>query len=429
MPLIVEDCRFWGWLPVDPDTYVIVVGASVCFDPPRVGEIRTNCPGLSVRMIVVDVAKYLQVNVSPALKEFSIGATQTVSGAISWTDDAPWPWGAEIASVTLTVGGVSVPVTWTTNGNSLSFSAEFPTPCEAVPVALHICWAGGYCQDIPLGLKEGYEIVRRQTWRSHGAFYANVSGNPCPSGESRYGEVQSWEASWFDMPCNGNTTNAIRETGEFGYEACLRQIPPQKPRDRPWGPTTRTVEYVAYPDRGFALDDSRLQWSGADSFYDGFYLEEGSIRFRAPRKYGKDTTVLFTLEGVYCSTNLNLVKLWGHAPLEADDGTWWAGGTLTYLVTVDGGKEYTIDKDSFEWPATFQSWEGGSLYEHRLSFTGFHNQDVKASLSIYVRQPYPGTRQIVNLIERNAGHTSWQLSLSVRSNCRNSPGWPLRICE
>ena len=126
------------------------------------------------------------------------------------------------------------------------------------------------------------------------------------------------------------------------------------------------------------------------------YNRDAGLRFIAPRQYGTNTTVIFTFEGVDyrrpggISPDLSQVKFRGQDPIAYSN----EAQSVSYLLTVDGGREYMLCPDDFEWPAfsdpetvnytdtdtncyalVRSSFLVGSYAEdmHWLSWTDFHN--------------------------------------------------------
>jgi len=89
-----------------------------------------------------------------------------------------------------------------------------------------------------------------------------------------------------------------------------------------------------------------------------------------------NTAVLFTFEGMEYSRpngtalDLSQVRFRGQDPLTYSN----AVKRVSYLLTVDGGKEYTINQDDFQWPAfsqnnldSYSSTETGSEVVSRIA--------------------------------------------------------------
>jgi len=119
--------------------------------------------------------------------------------------------------------------------------------------------------------------------------------------------------------------------------------------------------------------------------------DRAELTFRAPRQYGTNTSVLFTFDGVDYERPrdsqtgvfieplaLSQVRFWGQPPVAWSNET----QTVTYLISVDGGREYAINQDSFEWPQrTYlrELWGGAGPVlvtedVHWMQVTNFHNQ-------------------------------------------------------
>jgi hypothetical protein len=139
--------------------------------------------------------------------------------------------------------------------------------------------------------------------------------------------------------------------------------------------------------------------------YEGPLVERskamGALEFRVPRQYDTNTTVILTFEGVDYSRrpgtplDLNQIKFRGQEPLAYSNEV----KTVSFLLTMDGGRKYTVSQDNFEWPAdqiTSQpnsyffdprcqlrysdraSWQSitSTKEMHSLSWTNFHNQPL-----------------------------------------------------
>jgi hypothetical protein len=130
------------------------------------------------------------------------------------------------------------------------------------------------------------------------------------------------------------------------------------------------------------------------------YCYTGNIRFRAPRQYAPNTTVIFTFEGVDyrrrdgVPLDLSQLKFCKQNPIAYDNSL----RTVSYLLTVDGGGTNTISERDFQWPPdqqfhhetysyvnpdpnpcrlwTISKHFAGSWTEdmHWLSWTNFHNE-------------------------------------------------------
>jgi hypothetical protein len=173
-----------------------------------------------------------------------------------------------------------------------------------------------------------------------------------------------------------------------GFGQCFHDMPEWSDFGYVWDWWSNT-NTVYLPARGLVVG----QWHGMDSGgdYVTYHVENdtGSLTFRAPTKYGSNTTVVLTFENLsYDAYGMGMdwrqIKLkWNgttHDPVEP-------GG---YLVTVDGGKKYTVDESTFEWPTITTNIVYDTHIQtviiHRLSFSGFHNRKPtnKCKIAIFV---------------------------------------------
>jgi hypothetical protein len=158
------------------------------------------------------------------------------------------------------------------------------------------------------------------------------------------------------------------------------------------------------------------------------------VSFRAPRQYDTNTTVIFTFEGMddtlapqeindftpispFGPLDLSQVKYQGQNPIAWDN----AAKTVSYLINVDGGREYTIDQDSFDWPIMtnyLSFWDGLDprlLTEtlHCLTWTNFHNAkpEIVGPTNLYVycnSSPSSGVFYVTNAVP--ASSVSWSVT-------------------
>jgi hypothetical protein len=135
------------------------------------------------------------------------------------------------------------------------------------------------------------------------------------------------------------------------------------------GFTTGTTKHVYPPYEGVAFEaDSR---------------DEGTLKFRVPAHYRRETAVIFTLEGAtYVTTNevadLGQVKLRWNDEWRTPVGWDNEARTVSYILLVDGAATVTLDGASFDWPSIIDAdtGDGGLHSMHQLSFSGFHNAEV-----------------------------------------------------
>ena len=121
---------------------------------------------------------------------------------------------------------------------------------------------------------------------------------------------------------------------------------------------------------------------------------DGALRFRAPFHDKTNQVVLLTFERMMVNPwlpsgqtqDMTQVKLvWGEAttglaPVAVSYNSVENNYDVSYVVAVDGGKEYPLNAATFDWPTnTFTGVDGcgnpTTQTAHHLSFTGFHNSD------------------------------------------------------
>jgi hypothetical protein len=143
------------------------------------------------------------------------------------------------------------------------------------------------------------------------------------------------------------------------------------------------TNYVFQPSRDLTFmylslkDDGHVADGNVIIARDDFHIVNDQMTFRAPFYYPPDTPVLLTLETVrlnYDSSPETLAQLpliWGGQTNLPVAGV---GADVSYLVSVTGGQEYTLDESNFVWPTnTFYDASSTSTV-HYLSFNDFHNQ-------------------------------------------------------
>ncbi|MGO9243638.1 MAG: hypothetical protein ACLQDC_02570 [Verrucomicrobiia bacterium] len=187
------------------------------------------------------------------------------------------------------------------------------------------------------------------------------------------------------------------------------------------GPISRDLSFGTYNyDYGTAV--SRVVCSN-ETYVSGLgtllrSLRASSIHFLAPREYGPNTTVIFTFEGVTYRQrdgvvpDLSQIQFQGQSPVSNDTSS------VSYLMTVNGGQEYAINQDSFQWPSDQQPYtefDSGGGYcpntlagnwtedMHFLSWTDFHNAlpQILGPTNLYVycnSSPSSGVFYVTNAI-------------------------------
>ena len=392
-------------LPLDPGTNCIVLTAC--------DGTTNNC---SSQLLVVERSTKYQASLSwtdgwTGFGRFANGSTQEVSGVVSRIYDDGSPNGLSLASVTILAGDqtISIPMTSLQDQRDGTYSFDppiAPPDCDTsvMPIIVWLCWTGtsfsaeytNICQGIPLGLLEGYEIVSKQQT-------SVFAGSPIIYGVCSNGQY-NWDlggkmtvSNSFELACTA-TTNSYWQEQDYYKLGC------QATADLDTGEwdcfATNTVTgVVLQPSRDLTFDASTYfadtTWtnnSESGGWYNKFKnTSDGSLTFRAPFYYPSSTPVVLTFEGVNVNTTYNTTELPAPAadltqvqynsayPIATDPNQ----GLVSYFITVDGGKEYTINQDSFTWlpydanqtfPLTDPYVQRAvTIHVKTLSFTGFHN--------------------------------------------------------
>ncbi len=214
--------------------------------------------------------------------------------------------------------------------------------------------------------------------------------------------------------------------------------------------------------RGWCVDHPNWDCLTADH-YDNVLSENaaltrtqrsGAIRFRAPRQYDTNTTVIFTFEGVdYKRLNgapldLSQVMFRGLAPFAYSNEI----KTVSYMLTVDGGREYTLNQDDFAWSSSSQpgkdseysantncyayvrsTWLYGDWTEdmHWLSWTNFHNHTVDMIIQEVGQAGYtPNLKDAAGKLKVNYRKPQEKARLSdLQQACRSAGSFSVYIYQ
>jgi SAM-dependent methyltransferase len=394
---------------------------------------------------VISSTEFSGAITNPVFGTFATAPSNYVSGYVSALYDAGLPTQTNVTSVT--VNGVAavlgtnmdaygnVPF-WTTNMIPLG-----------VPITATI-GGPGIPTDPPVlqAQSQSYEVIAKSTvydlFPEGEAYGASRPSYPCGwtwfiyiendvisnefdlSGGEDSVVVNEYQNTRF-LPdpgyvCAGDPDNAASLLGAwsgFEYEYTYTDTNPVRSLD--FGSLPRASDW--WWPQGFTNPNQPYYARGNTGWEEYWPWENearASLTFKAPPQYGTNTTVIFTFEGMQYATpggatqDLSQVQFRGQSPIAYSN----EAQTVSYLFTVTGGQKYTINQDSFTWPSFttnyVQQFPYATLFYsdtlHHLSWTNFHN--AVAALTIYVRQPVPGTRTVIN--GTDAGHTSWQLSLT-----------------
>jgi hypothetical protein len=360
---------------------------------------------------------------SPAMGYFANGEPQVASGLVS-------PWYDEEQSVELPVVSVSVNGFATSLGSPDGEGNVPFTTTNAVSVSTNmtsatvtICWSNGLCRTIPLGVWEGYEVTYRlQTNQGICVTASRYVGGPCWNIhlESSY-QRDFYE---FTLPSGtaSNVTILQEQTWKYPDGQCQEPVDPSTvtfvhhpsetitnrsrvAKETNWGLTFREDQTQGYQRIPFPPSNPELNFEMYHPCY-GDSRADGKIRFKAPKYYDPETAVVFTFEGLDYSRgptepkDLTQITYLGEPPVETNENS--AG----YLITVDGGAEYEITKDSFTWPPYTTNIVSDSEYGHFdtyisanwLTFSGFHNTEVKVWKLKFLRHVLAGVQALANQI-------------------------------
>ena len=340
---------------------------------------------------------------SPALGAFANGQSVVASGMVSavYTDGSTNGLalqGVWVNGIQASCGGADTNglVAWDTGTNSvISLGADQPQT-----VMVTVCYTDGtnsVCRQLPLGMVEGYEVVRRSQTRLDGsAFFVRWDSGPtwCTDDGSRWyphlGALAGWNNRVTTYPSGG--TNNVREWGhnlvgggsgisnlvaESVREVVLWPVDPPMAWDNGW-------EEAGVPGYGLELGwQSVLGPLGTtgrgDPYRDVTWSElAGTLKFRAPIQYPTNTLVVFTFENMKINEGhqglAELALQWGGTNLLPVAVTEREGESgikdVSYLLRVNGGETYTLGTNSFS-----------GLDSRRVSWAGFHNEQ-RPSVSI-----------------------------------------------
>ena len=382
-------------LPVELGTNVIVLVAS-----------GANGQNLSSKAFVVERStRYRAAITSPEFGAYANGQPVTVSGYVSAKKDEGLATEEPLDSVT--VNGVATTLDWAhvdADGN-VPFTTVTPVPVatDGSPTALtlHIVWSSE--DSVPYWYVEGYRITSKTWSKKYTEQYFFPAWSPsmppptgCATWSTSYGAGGVFQTNGtFDTSTTGEIGNSYAQwhtnnqcVATWNLDAVNWDLTDNYPT------TTNPVAYTAINQPSFALefgtDDSSQDWSmQGDGWSDEFvYVSRttntGMLAYNAPLHY-LNQPVIFTFECLSATssgTNVNWqdiqFRLTAGGPLAN------AVGPGQYVVSVSGGGSgYTIDDDSFVWPAATPQTVTTNYYEgsttvyidttHHLSFTGFHN--------------------------------------------------------
>jgi hypothetical protein len=430
VPMNRREDIFGYLLPLEPGTNVIVLTAS---------DSGTNNPSSTV--LLVERSNRYEATFSwpgndSSFGKFANGSTQTVTGVVSREFEVGD--GSLLALASLTVNGSSVSIG--SGGSGASYSVPLAPPActnSVMPVVIAACWTGvtfsasytNICATMPLGLLEGYEILKRnlrEKWARGWGYYTSWTNGTCGTDWNINVYCPSWTPgcilrdteNTFDACASGGPkvtiTDIVNTSGVFcasGWQSDWGSL------NNGWDVTTLETHTVGQPaSRGLFLGDAKSEYRQYTIYpsnerfdyvdFDFHTGEDAKIEFRAPFYYAPKTPVIFTLEGVNYARkssdalDLTQVQLWGKSPISVDA----ASGNVNYLVEVTGGQTYTLDRNEISWPLGFTLNSAPNCYNIQtsanpdqfnfecdwtetsgnwLSFSGFHN-DLPCTVLVLV---------------------------------------------
>jgi hypothetical protein len=257
----------------------------------------------------------------------------------------------------MTWGGITLPAPGRTN--------------SVMPIVVSLCYTGetaagdhtNLCMNVPMMFIEAYEIVQKRdshaaAWVA-GVYPANryEQGEQCATNQwlrGDYGYIAEVESN----PLRPESQNTIATFSDSNWPwtwSCRDEEPVTGDGTTDQHVRGRQAERHTAPSRGLSFGgwswqtkQTRRDTGDGVVFFDGQQvLADGSLTYRTPFEEAGNYINIFTFRGVEGVVLSNLI-FEGYSPIVCDS----TNGTIAYIFNEDGGAEYTIDRDSFQWPAT-----------------------------------------------------------------------------
>ena len=415
--LNVRQNQYEGLVPLESGTNQLVLAASDAAGH-ATSEVFT----------LISSTEFSAAITNPVFDVFSTAPSNYVSGYVSRLFDAGLPTQTNVVGVL--INGVAAVVNWNNPDGSgnVPFTTTNMIPA-GVPITGAVLTAGdppvnppGY---IPSAQSQIYEVLH---WESHDDAIQALPGTYAvrPAIDADTCQLDCASSDWWAMSVRATADDVVdigdgeQYTG-VDSEVANRCVSDPNPETFSWTPYDSSQSSCAGTNGGSGANCSAnlprsMSFGSANAdgglSYEGFcycwgyYCSHAAQNLHAYRDrrrgtltYDTNTTVIFTFEGVDyrpfwdTTTNqplgpldLSQVTYRGHSPYSYSN----EAQTVSYLINVDGGKEYTIDQDIFQWPSgavpQAMSCADGPFVAldtyHWLSWTNFHNHAISLIVQV-----------------------------------------------
>jgi hypothetical protein len=423
--LAVRQNQYEGLVPLESGTNQLVLVAS-----DAAGHATSEA------FTLISSTEFSAAITNPVFDAYATAPSNHVSGYVSTLFDAGLPTQTNVVGVL--INGVAAVVNWNNpdgNGN-VPFTTTNMIP-SGTPITGQVLIAGGSSEFEPMGGGGGpsgppvtippaqsqtYEVLH---WESHDDAIQALPGayavRPAINGDTC--QLVCASSDWWAMSVRAMVDDVVdigdgEQYAEVESEVANRCVSDPNPETFSWTPYQSSQSSCAGTNGGSGANCSanlprsmsfgRANADGGLS-YEGFCYcwgwycshaaqnlqayrdrRRGTLTFRAPRSYDTNTTVIFTFEGVDYRPFWDTTTNQPLGPLDLSQVTYRGlrpyaysneAQTVSYLISVTRGKEYTINEDSFGWPSgavpQAMNCPDGSFVAldsyHWLSWTNLHN--------------------------------------------------------